>query len=324
MFIKLHKYSYNSLLCIIHVLNYISQLTMIKDDRERKIYKVTLQGSLVNFLLMLFKLFAGFFGRSSAMIADGVHSLTDFITDFIVIAFVRISNKPRDENHDYGHGKFETLASVIIGLFLLVVGFGILINGGTTIYKVMVLGEHLDAPSILALVAAILSLTSKEILFRYTYKVGCDVNSEAMKSNAWHHRSDAFSSIGTTIGIAGAILLGSKWSILDPLAAIIVSLLIIKEAVGMLKNYIDELLEKSLPGDIEQDIVGMAMSTDGVIEVVDLKSRRIGNYFAVDFKVVMEGDDLLRVATERVHKIENDIRAKYGKRTQIGIFLQSR
>ena len=175
-------------------------------EREKGIYRVTVVGSIVNFLLLVFKFFAAFFGHSAAMLADAVHSLSDFVTDIIVIVFVRISAKPEDESHDYGHGKYETLATAIIGILLLFVGFGILWSGASSIYRFLQ-GDSLQEPGILALAAALISIVSKEVLYRYTVFKGKKLNSQAVIANAWHHRSDALSSIGTAIGIGGAILL---------------------------------------------------------------------------------------------------------------------
>ena len=181
--------------------------------REKDIYRVTVVGSVVNFLLLVFKFFAGIVGHSAAMLADAVHSLSDFITDIIVIVFVRISAKPEDEGHDYGHGKYETLATAIIGVFLLFVGFGIFWNGASSIYRFLQ-GGSLQEPGMLALVAALVSIVFKEVLYQYTVS-RWKLNSQAVVANAWHHRSDALSSIGTAVGIGGAILLGDHWRVLD-------------------------------------------------------------------------------------------------------------
>ena len=188
-----------------------------KSSREKGIYKVTIVGSIVNFLLLVFKFFAGIAGHSAAMLADAVHSLSDFITDIVVIVFVRIAGKPEDKGHDYGHGKYETLATAIIGLLLLCVGFGIFWNGASSIYTFL-RGGQLESPGVVALVAALVSIVSKEILYQYTVIQGKKLNSQAVIANAWHHRSDALSSIGTAIGIGGAILLGDHWRVLDPVA----------------------------------------------------------------------------------------------------------
>lgn len=193
--------------------------------RRRAIYGVTLAGSVVNVVLVLCKFAAGILGRSAAMIADAVHSLSDLATDVIVLVFVRISDKPEDKGHDYGHGKYETFATLLIGVALLVVGIGILWSGGEQIYAFLQ-GETLPSPGWIALWAALFSIVSKEVLFHYTRLVGRKYDSPAVIANAWHHRSDSFSSIGTAVGIGGAILLGEDWRVLDPLAAVIVSFLL--------------------------------------------------------------------------------------------------
>lgn len=217
-----------------------------KKIREKEIYRVTLVGSFVNFLLVIFKFLAGIAGHSAAMLADAVHSLSDFITDVVVILFVRISNKPVDKSHDYGHGKYETLATAFIGMALLGVGFGILWNGATDIL-VFLRGGELRQPGMLALAAAIISILLKEILYQYTVRVGKRCHSQAVVANAWHHRSDALSSIGTAAGIGGAILLGPHWAVLDPIAAVTVSFFIMRVSIRLLVPCLDELLEKSLP-----------------------------------------------------------------------------
>lgn len=232
-------------------------------SREHEIYKVTIVGSVVNFVLLLFKFFAGIVGHSAAMIADAVHSLSDFVTDIIVLVFVRISSKPEDAGHDYGHGKYETLATAIIGVCLFVVGLGILWNGAKSIWYV-IQGGTLPQPGMLALWAALISIVSKEALYQYTVFVGRKVQSQAVVANAWHHRSDAFSSIGTTVGIGGAIMLGDKWSVLDPIAAVIVSFFILKVSVKLLVPSMNELLEKSLPAEEENRINEIILSYPGI------------------------------------------------------------
>ena len=229
-------------------------------EREKAIYQVTWAGSFVNFLLVVFKFIAGILGHSAAMIADAVHSLSDFATDIVVLIFTRISNKPQDKNHDYGHGKYETLATAIIGIVLFAVGAGICWNGLRAIQTVWQ-GGRLPVPGMLAFAGAIISIVSKELIYRYTIHVGRKINSSAVIANAWHHRSDAFSSIGTAMGIGGAIALGESWSVLDPMAAVIVSFFIMKVSVQLLKPCVDELTEKSLPDEIEKEICLIAENT---------------------------------------------------------------
>ena len=289
--------------------------------RERGIYRVTIVGSVVNFLLLVFKFFAGIMGHSAAMLADAVHSLSDFVTDIIVLVFVRISSKPQDEGHDYGHGKYETLATAIIGIFLLFVGFGIFWNGASSVY-LFLQGGSLPEPGMLALAAALVSIVSKEILYQYTVFKGKKLNSQAVVANAWHHRSDALSSIGTAVGIGGAILLGNHWRVLDPIAAVVVSFFIMKVAVKLLIPCVDELLEKSLPADVENEIQKIILSFPGVSSPHHLRTRRIGNYYAIEVHVRMDGKITLEEAHRTATAIENTLKEQFGKGTHVGIHVE--
>ena len=290
-------------------------------SREREIYKVTIVGSVVNFVLLLFKFFAGIVGHSAAMLADAVHSLSDFVTDIIVLVFVRISSKPEDEGHDYGHGKYETLATAIIGICLFVVGLGILWNGVQSIWQV-VQGNTLPEPGMLALWAALISVVSKEALYQYTALRGRKLNSQAVVANAWHHRSDAFSSIGTMAGIGGAILLGDEWRVLDPIAAVIVSFFILKVSVKLLVPSMNELLEKSLPAEEENRINEIVLSYPGVTAPHHLRTRRIGNNRSIDLHVRMDGKLTLEEAHRRATLIEQRLREEFGKGTYISIHVE--
>ena len=290
-------------------------------SRQKSIYKVTWIGSVVNFLLLAFKFAAGILGHSAALVADAVHSLSDFATDIIVILFVRISGKPEDEDHKYGHGKYETLATAAIGLILFAVGIGILVNGATSVGDFLK-GKVLPAPSIVALIVAAISIISKEILYRYTINEGKKLNSQAVIANAWHHRSDAFSSIGTLIGIGGAIFLGEKWRILDPIAAIVVSGFIMKVAIDLLKPCIDELLERSLPAETEQKILEMITSFPEVSSPHHLRTRRIGNHFAIEVHIRMDGQTTLEMAHHTATLIERRIKEEFGPETHIGIHME--
>lgn len=292
-----------------------------KSSREKGIYKVTIVGSIVNFLLLVFKFFAGIAGHSAAMLADAVHSLSDFITDIVVIVFVRIAGKPEDKGHDYGHGKYETLATAIIGLLLLCVGFGIFWNGASSIYTFLQ-GGQLESPGVVALVAALVSIVSKEILYQYTVIQGKKLNSQAVVANAWHHRSDALSSIGTAIGIGGAILLGDHWRVLDPIAAVVVSFFIMKVSVQLLIPCVDELLEKSLPDDVEKEIEQTVLSFPGVSQPHHLRTRRIGSYYAIEIHVRMDGKITLEEAHGTATTIENKLKEMFGKGTHVGIHVE--
>ena len=290
-------------------------------EREKAIYQVTWAGSFVNFLLVIFKFIAGILGHSAAMIADAVHSLSDFATDIVVLIFTRISNKPQDKNHDYGHGKYETLATAIIGIVLFAVGASICWNGLQAIQTVWQ-GGRLPAPGMLAFAGAIISIVSEELIYRYTIHVGRKINSSAVIANAWHHRSDAFSSIGTAIGIGGAIVLGESWSVLDPMAAVVVSFFIMKVAVQLLKPCVDELTEKSLPDEIEKEICLIAENTPGVSAIHNLRTRRIGNHYAIEMHVRMDGHLTLYEAHAKASVIENKLKEKYGNETHVGIHVE--
>lgn len=297
--------------------------TLNKEDatREKGIYRVTVVGSIVNFLLLLFKFFAGIAGHSAAMLADAVHSLSDFVTDIIVIVFVRISAKPQDEGHDYGHGKYETLATALIGIFLLFVGVGIMWNGATSIYHFL-RGGTLQQPGMLALVAALVSIVFKEVLYQYTVFKGRKLNSQAVIANAWHHRSDALSSIGTALGIGGAILLGSHWRVLDPAAAVIVSFFIMRVAVKLLIPCVEELLEKSLPAAVEKEILETILSVPGVSSPHHLRTRRIGSYCAVEVHVRMDGNISLEEAHSKATAAEMKLKELLGKGTLVNIHVE--
>ena len=295
---------------------------MKEDQREKEIYKVTIVGALANVTLLIFKFVAGIISNSAAMIADAVHSLSDFITDVVVIVFVKISSKPQDKSHDYGHGKFETLATLIIGIALLFIGLMILYNGASATYRCIWLGEELHRPGMIAFWAAIFSIILKEAVYQYTVYKGRNLNSQAVIANAWHHRSDAFSSIGTAVGIGGAIFLGDKWVVLDPIAAIVVSVFIINVSLKIIIKSINELLEKSLPDEIENEIIKVAESFDMVKDVHDLRTRRIGNNIAIEMHLLMDGNLSLQCTHNTTELIESELRKKYGEHTHIAIHVE--
>ena len=290
-------------------------------NREKEIYKVTLVGSAGNVALLTFKFIAGVMGHSSAMIADAVHSLSDFITDVIVLAFVHVSAKPQDKDHDNGHGKYETFASFIIGLALIAAATGIIVSGVAKVID-WAGGQELEAPGWLALAAAIISILVKEILFRYTAIRGKSLDSQALVANAWHHRSDALSSIGTAVGIGGAILLGNRWTVLDPLASVVVGLILVKVSVNLLRSSIGELTESSLSSEIEKEIEEIICSFPDVSEPHNLRTRRIGNRFAIEAHVRMDGNASLTAAHDRASAIEQRIRQRFGQQTHVTIHME--
>ncbi|MBR4792151.1 MAG: cation transporter [Bacteroidaceae bacterium] len=289
--------------------------------RQKEVYKVTLVGGAVNVILLVFKFVAGILGHSAAMIADAVHSLSDFITDLIVLIFVHISGKPQDKSHDYGHGKYETLALTMIGIALLIVAVGIFSNGAQRItawYR----GEELNSPGMLALWAALVSILLKELTYRYTIRKAKELDSPAMEANAWHHRSDALSSIGTAVGIGGAVLLGHRWAVLDPLASIVVGAFIVKVAVELILQGMRDLLEHSLPDEVEDEIMEIAQSEPDVIAPHDLRTRRIGNRYAIELHILMSGNITLAKAHDHADSIENQLKEKFGQNTHVAIHME--
>ena len=275
----------------------------------------------VNMVLFAFKLVAGLVGRSGAMIADAVHSASDFATDIVVLAFVRISAKPRDDDHHWGHGKYETLASLIIGIALFTVGVEILIDSVEKITAVT-RGEVLPRPGVIAIVAAAFSIVAKELLYRYTIRVGKQTESTSVVANAWHHRSDALSSIGALLGIGAAYFLGEKWRIADPIAAIVVSALIIKVSIDLCRTALAELLEKSLPHDVEEEILTIITANPKVQKPHNLRTRRIGSDIAIEVHIRVDGAMSVFESHEISKEIEQSLRERYGERTAVAIHIE--
>ena len=259
-------------------------------DRQKETYRVTIAGSIINILLLAFKFAAGILGHSAAMIADAIHSLTDFVTDAIVLVFVRLGSKPTDHDHDYGHGKYETLASAIIGVSLLVVGMMICYSGVTKTYHAMC-GEPLQQPGFIALAAAVASVVLKEWAYRFT-------------------------------GIGGAIILGEKWAVLDPLTAIVVSFFIMKAAWSVLSKAVGELTDGSLPKETEDEIEKIVSEDKDVSVVHNLCTRRIGNRIAIEMHVRMPGETSLYVAHHHATEIEKRLKQRFGADTHISIHLE--
>ena len=262
-----------------------------KNDGQRKkaIDRVTIGGSIVNGVLLIFKFVAGVLGGSAAMIADAVHSLSDFVTDLVVLVFIRLSGKPQDKGHDYGHGKYETLATALIGGMLLAVGVMICVEGVSKIWDALH-GVVLPQPGWIALVAALLSVVSKEWCYRFTVRVGRRYQSSVVVANAWHHRSDALSSVGTSVGIGGAILLGDQWT--------------------------------SLPDEVEQQISCLVCEEPGVSGLHNLRTRRIGDHYAIEMHVRMPGAMTLYEAHRHATAIEQNIKHAFGSSTHVIVHLE--
>lgn len=289
--------------------------------REKEIYKVTLVGSAGNAALLTFKFIAGVMGNSSAMIADAVHSLSDFVTDILVLVFVSISAKPQDTSHDYGHGKFETIASFLIGLALVAAATGIVVSGALNLWAWWG-GAELESPGWIALWAALLSIVVKELLYQYTARRGRKLDSQVMIANAWHHRSDALSSVGAAVGIGLALWLGQHWAVFDPLASVVVGLMLMKVAYELLKTSINELTESSLPAETEQEIEQIILSFGDVRQPHNLRTRRIGNRIAIEAHVRMDGRLPLETVHERATTIERKLKERFGNNTHVTLHME--
>lgn len=289
--------------------------------RQKEIYKVTVLGGVANLLLVGFKFMAGIAGRSGAMIADAVHSVSDLVTDVVVLVFVKLSSKPQDSSHDFGHGKFETIASLFIGLALAAAAVGIVVDGATKLAR-WLQGEDLPSPGKIALWGALVSIVIKELCYQYTYRKGKKLESQVVIANAWHHRSDALSSVGAAVGIAGAIFLGDRWTVLDPLASVVVGAMLVKVAWDLLGPSIGELTEQSLPEETEKEILKLIESVEGVADPHNLRTRRIGSNIAAEVHIRMDGNLTLNEAHEKASAIERLYGERFGKDSHIIIHME--
>jgi len=260
-------------------------------DNYKKATKVSIITVIINTVLAIFKVIAGIVGKSSAMIADGIHTFSDIATTVVVIIGLKISNKDADEKHPYGHEKFEPEISKIVSLLLAGTGVFLAYNAIQ-----ILLSGNLDTPKPIALYAALTSIAVKEAMYWYTIITARKVKSIAMEADAWHHRSDAISSIGTLIGIAGARM-GFKF--LDPVAGIIVSLILIKVGVEFYLKATDQLVDQSADDKVIEQIKEVATSIEGVKKIHDLKTRKFGNKIYVDIEIQVDK----RITVEEGHHI---------------------
>ncbi|MCQ2141644.1 MAG: cation diffusion facilitator family transporter [Bacteroidales bacterium] len=293
----------------------------MEQNREQTISRVTAWGAVGNLVLAAFKLLAGVVGRSSAMLADAVHSLSDLVSDVIVIVMVKVSSKAADDDHAYGHGKYETLATMAVSLLLLVVGAKLMAEGVEKI-RIVASGRELPMPGSVALWAAIVSIVVKEVLYQWTARVGKRVNSPAMISNAWHHRTDALSSIASALGIGAALAFGGQWVILDPVVACLISIFIIVVAVKMALPALHELTEGALPAETEKQIISIISAVPGVDNVHGLKTRKNGPSFIISAHVVVNPSMSVAEAHHITVLAEQSVRRVFGKETQISIHIE--
>ncbi len=277
--------------------------------REDEIARVTLAGSVVNLLLVGLKAVAGIAGHSAAMISDAVHSLSDFLSDIVVLVFVRVSGRPQDEDHDYGHGKYETLATLFIGLALAAAAVGIVVSGAGKLAR-WLQGENLPAPGRLALWAALVSIVAKELLFQYTRVKGRHLQSKALEANAWHHRSDALSSVAVAGGVGASVFFGSQWAVLDPVAALFVAVLLGRVAWNLLTEQLGVLTDRSLAPALCEEILAMARGVEGVSDPHKLRTRMAGRYPVIDLHIRLSA----AMPLEQAHRIASDLEHRYLER----------
>ena len=273
-------------------------------NNEKIAIKVSIISIILNCLLTLIKFISGVISKSSAMISDSVHSLSDVLSTFVVIIGVKISNKKADSDHPYGHERIECVSAIILSGMLFVVGALIGING----IKNVTNSSNLVMPGVLALIASIISIISKEAMYQYTIRVSKKINSAALKADAWHHRSDALSSIGSFIGILGSRL---GFKIFDPLASVIISLCIIKVSIDIFKDAIDKMVDKSCDKEVIDKVISVIEKNESVKNIDDIKTRQFGNKAYVDVEISVDENLLLKDAhniAEEIHdSVENEI-----------------
>ncbi|MFW6366427.1 MAG: cation diffusion facilitator family transporter [Spirochaetota bacterium] len=297
----------------------------MRSDTKRKrtaaIIRITAVSIVVNIFFACIKGGVGFFGHSQALIADAAHSLSDFFSDGIVIGGILAASRPIDESHRYGHGKFETLATAMLGLVLFAVSFGIFRSSGETLYAIHT-GTKPELPSVWVLAVAALSICAKEILFHATVHFSKSCGSKALLANAWHHRSDALSSVAVLAGSGGAYFFGETWSFLDPAAGIIVGIMVAKVAFGITKESIDELLERSLSDATEKEILDAIESVPGAQSPHRLRTRKVGARIVIDVHILVDPALNIVDAHDISSGVEDVLIRRYGRNTLVSVHIE--
>ncbi|MBN2618214.1 MAG: cation transporter [Spirochaetales bacterium] len=283
--------------------------------------KVTLVGTAINIALSVVKLIVGFLFGSLALLADGFHSLSDLASDLVVYVGLSFAEKPDDNSHHFGHGKFETFSAFLVGLMLAIAGI-VIGKDSIDIFISVYRGNELPSPRILALLIAILSVIVKEALYRYTRKAGEKINSPSIIANAWHHRSDSFSSIGVSLGIAGAIFLGGKWSILDPVAGIVVGIIIIKEALSILKLNLDQLLDVSLGSEAMLDIYNIIKDVPECSEPHNIRTRMVGKRVIISLHIRIDDNLTIKEGHTIAHRVEDKLKNHFGNDSIVTVHIE--
>ncbi|MBB6275842.1 cation diffusion facilitator family transporter [Porphyromonas circumdentaria] len=290
--------------------------------RKKKILKVSIISLLSNTLLTILKFVAGILGNSSALIADAANSLSDLITDIVLIVLVPLSCRPSNKRHKYGHGKYETLASAIIGMAMIVLGISLLVDAINTVKDVIHHQQVITLPHSIALVIALFSIAFKLSLFIYTKKKSDQLSSSSLRAKAFDHRNDVFTSLAVLIGVAAAMLFDDQWAILEPIAAGFVSLIISYTGVTVLVPALEELLEKSIPEYEEKNICAILDEEPAILSYHKLYTRRIGTRYAIEVDIRVKGSMSVRAAHDVTQELEDRLRLCFGPQTHIIIHVE--
>lgn len=290
------------------------------ENSARAIRRVVKIGCVVNALLMCLKLSAGYFGHSDALVADGFHSLNDLAADIIMLVFVGISYKAADNKYSFGYGKFETFSSFLISAFLIVVGCTIAFEAVETIVGYFN-GEVLDQPDIWTVVVVLVAMACKEGLFRFYSYSGKKENCQALVANAWHHRSDAFASVATLIGVTFSHFFGPSFRILDPVASLVLSVFILVPAIRLFRPAFGELMERALPKAEVDKAMEAVRSVRGVADVTYIRTRRVGHHLVFDLGIKVSPSLSVAQGVEVTKNVEEALKKTFCKHIIVSVAL---
>ena len=292
-----------------------------REERVKQATRVTWLSVTINSILTIGKLLVGIFGHSAAMVADALHSGSDFATDFAVMLGMRLAKRPEDEDHPYGHGKYENLAAILVGIALCGAGFMIVIQAVAILLGA--LGGRLpERPALVAMLAGIISVIVKEWLYQRTVKVAEETANDALLANAWHHRSDAFSSFATSIGAGAGALLGGKWVLLDPVAACLVGCFLLRVAWAIVKDSLDKLMEHGMSVQENEQILALLHSLPNLSEPHHLRSRRVGAVAVIEMHFRVNPEMTVRVSHNIASRVEQRLREVFGADAIITIHVE--
>ena len=272
-----------------------------KSINNKKIaYKVSLIAIVVNLVLSGFKLFAGIFAKSGAMVSDAIHSASDVFSTFIVMIGIKAANKQADKNHPYGHERIECVAAILLAIVLVATGIGIAVDGVKKISSGI--DGTLATPGMLALIAAVVSIVIKEGMFWYTKHYAKKINSGALMADAWHHRSDALSSIGSLVGVGGAML---GLPVLDPIASLVICVFVVKAAIDIAKDALNKMIDTACDEKVVDQMKKIILSVDGVLGIDDIKTRLFGDKIYIDVEICCDGNLTLYQSHDIAEKVHD-------------------